>query len=115
MKTIKRLAAYLLCLCLAVLPACGGFLSPQQRGDAHQLVDDALARREVTPKQADAMHEAIDSDEPIVFGSLGLLGLNLAMALIGGPMIVRSGMPLLGRGAPTQRVGLPASKIRTAV
>lgn len=103
MKTTIALLCSLFLLCL---PACG-VLTPQQRSDAQVVLDDALSNGEITQAQHAAASEALAKDEPYDWESLGFVGLNLLLALIGGPMIVRA-----QRGKPTQKVGLPASKVK---
>lgn len=110
-RCIKNAAILLLCLCVAALPGCQA-LTGQQRDSVRSYIQFEYENGNLTAAQRDAAIEAIDSDEPIDWASLGLIGANIALALVGGPMIVRSRLPLLGRGKPTQKVGLPASKVQ---
>lgn len=109
MSTLKRLAVYWLCLCIVFLPGCQA-LTGQQRDSVRAYVQYEYEAGNLTAAQRDAAIEALDSDEPIDWANLGLIGANIALALVGGPMIVR-----MQRGRPTQKVGLPSSKIRQEV
>lgn len=97
----------MVCLCLALMASCS-LLAPQERSALRNSVVDAYEHGNITPAQSDAALEAIDRDEPVDWEGLGMFGLNAALALLGAPMIVRA-----QRGRPTQKVGLPASKVHT--
>lgn len=103
MKSIKT-TIVLLFACL-VLVACG-VLSPQQKAGIRATLNNELVSGNITNAQYDAAIEAMDNDKPIDWETLGFVGANILLALIGGPAIVR-----LQRGLPTQKVGLPADKI----
>jgi len=98
-----------LATCLMCLMVACSMLQPQQRDRVRETILTEHAAGNITTAQRDAAIEALDSDEPFDWASLGLVGANIALALIGGPMIVR-----MQRGRPTQKVGLPASKVRQA-
>lgn len=85
------------------LTACG-LLDPQQQATALQVVDQMLAQGTVTQAQADALREAILS------GGQAHWWQQAATAVIGAA-VAYVGVRI-ERGAPTQRVGLPAAKIR---
>lgn len=108
MAAMRKAAIYLYCLLLAFLPACS-VLSPQQRDNVRWTIEEEYAAGNITQAQRDAAIEALDKDEPFDWSVLGLVGANLALALIGAPIAVR-----VHRGPPTQRVGLPASKVKPA-
>ena len=103
---MNRLLACILCLAIAALPGCG-ILNPQQRESTRAVLDDAYATGQITQAQYDAATEALAKDEPFDWASLGLIGANIALALLGAPMVVR-----YQRGPATQKVGLPESKIK---
>lgn len=56
--------------------------------------------------QRDAGIEAIESGSGFDWEGLGFFGINALLALVGGPFLVRR-----MRGPPTQKVGLPATKV----
>lgn len=95
----------ILCAMLALFTSCS-MLSPEQRESLRDSVQAEYQAGAITAAQRDAAIEAIDNDEPIDWETWGFVGINLALALVGGPLIVRK-----QRGAPTQKVGLPASKV----
>jgi hypothetical protein len=95
-----------LCLVLLFSAACS-MLTPQQRDNARGTVEQEYLAGNLTRAQRDAAIEALDNDEPFDWTTLGVVGINLAMALVGGPMVVR-----YQRGKPTQKVGIPASKVK---
>lgn len=103
---MKTTCALLLSFFLLAMPSCG-VLTPQQRSGAQVVLDDALSNGEITPAQHAAASEALAKDEPYDWEALGFVGINLLLALVGGPVIVRK-----MRGPPTQKVGIPASKIK---
>lgn len=98
----------LLCLALTVLPACG-VLTPQQKASVRTTIESGYSDGTITRPQRDAAIEALDKDKPFDWSALGLIGVNIALALVGGPFVVR-----MQRGPPTQVVGLPESKIQKA-
>jgi hypothetical protein len=100
-----KLLTYLCCFLIAVLPACG-VLTAEQKASVRQTVQSEYEAGTITAAQRDAALEALASDQPFDWTTLGVIGANIALALIGGPAIVR-----LQRGRPTQKVGLPASKV----
>ena len=99
MKTITYVVVAVACLLLA---GCG-LLSPEQQQTALQTVDAMVANGAATPAQAAAMREAILS------GGQGAWWQQAATALVG------AGLGYIGvrvqRGPPTQKVGLPQSKV----
>jgi len=102
-----RLPTYLLCGLVAVLPGCSVF-SPEQKASLRQTIQSEYDAGNMTAAQRDAALEALEQDQPIDWETLGIVGLNAALALIGGPMIVRK-----VRGPATQRVGLPQSMVKS--
>lgn len=102
MRTINAL---FLSVLIVLLPGCG-MLSPQQRDAARQTVEDEYDAGNITRAQRDAAVEALDNDEPFDWETLGIVGLNIMLGLVGGPMVVRK-----MRGPSTQKVGLPESKV----
>ena len=103
---MKRL---LLCALVFLCASCS-MLTQQERGALRGSVVEAYEDGNITLAQRDAALEAIDRDEPVDWEGLGMFGLNAALALLGAPLIVRA-----QRGSPTQKVGLPASKVRAGV
>ena len=105
---MRRFAIYVLCALIAVLPGCG-ILTPEQKASVRQTVQSEYEAGNMTAAQRDAALEALESDQAFDWTTLGVIGANIALALIGGPAIVR-----LQRGQPTQKVGLPAAKVKPA-
>lgn len=93
-------------LAMSLLVASCGVLSPTQRSQAAAQVEAEFEAGNITRSQRDAAIEKLEKDEPFDWELLGVVGLNIALALVGGPMIVRR-----QRGAPTQKVGLPAALV----
>lgn len=104
-KIIKGALCALLCLFAC---ACS-VLTPEQKANVRTTVQSEYEAGNITQAQRDAAIEALDSDEPFDWSILGLVGANLALALLGAPLAVR-----VHRGPATQRVGLPASKVLPA-
>lgn len=98
----------LLCLLVLFVPACS-LLSAQQRDNIRDMIGIEYREGNITRAQRDAAIEALENDQPFNWSALGIAGINAALALIGGPLIVRR-----IRGPATQRVGLPKSKVREA-
>jgi hypothetical protein len=94
-------------LLILLLPACS-LLTPEQRGAAQAQVQTEYEAGNITAAQRDAAVAALRED-PNAFDwtGLGIAGLNVLLALVGGPMIVRK-----MRGPPTQKVGLPPSMVK---
>lgn len=105
---MKLIPTLFLSALIVLLPGCS-MLSPQQRDAARQTVEDEYQAGNLTRAQRDAAVEALDNDEPFDWETLGIVGLNLVLGLVGGPLVVRK-----MRGAPTQKVGLPESKVHKA-
>ena len=103
---MRTFLTWVLCALIAVLPGCS-VLSPQQKSSVRQTIEEEYRAGNITKAQYDAATEALDNDKPFDWETLGLVGLNIAMALVGGPFIVR-----MQRGVPTQQAGLPESKVR---
>lgn len=95
---------YLALGAVALLVAGCGLLSPQQQADALEVIDQMLKNGQITPDQFAALREAILSK-----GS-GFWWEELGMAL-GSAALAYAGVQIR-RGPPTQKVGLPAEKIR---
>ena len=104
-RPIKNL---LLAAGLAMCAGCTMFTA-QERSALRDSVVEAYEQGNITLAQRDAALEAIDRDEPVDWEGLGMFGLYAALALLGAPMVVR-----WQRGQPTQKVGLPASKVQKA-
>lgn len=102
---MRTLLTYVLCALIAVLPGCS-VLTPKQQSAVRQTIEEEYRNGNITKAQYDAAIEALDSDQPFDWTTLGIVGANIAMALVGGPFIVR-----LQRGRPTQKVGLPEAKV----
>lgn len=103
---MRNLGTHLLCVLLVILPGCS-VLTPQQKSNVRQTVEQEYHAGNLTRAQYEAAIEALDNDKPFDWESLGFVGMNILLALVGGPMVVR-----LQRGQPTQKVGLPASKVK---
>lgn len=96
--------AMLAVVCLS-LTACG-LLDPQQQQTALQVVDQMLDQGTITPEQAEALRQTILQGGQVHWWEQAATAvLGAAMAYVG----VR-----VQRGAPTQKVGLPASLIKQA-
>ena len=95
---------YLALGAVALLVAGCGLLSPQQQADALQVIDQMLKNGQITPDQFAALREAI-----LAKGS-GAWWEELGLAL-GSAALAYAGVQIR-RGPPTQKVGLPAEKIR---
>lgn len=102
MKTLLLTAVLALCASCSMLTA-------PERNALRNAVVEAYEQGDISLAQRDAALEAIDRDEPVDWEGLGMFGLNAALALLGAPMVVR-----WQRGQPTQKVGLPASKVQKA-
>lgn len=94
---------YLLLVAVALLVTGCGLLSPQQQADALQVIDQMLKNGQITPDQFAALREAI-----LAKGS-GVWWEELGLAL-GSAALAYAGVQIR-RGPPTQKVGLPSSKI----
>lgn len=96
--------AMLAVFCFA-LTACG-LLDPQQQATALQVVEQMRAGGTITPEQAEALRQTI------LGGGQAHFWEQAAM------LVLATGASLLGvrlqRGAPTQRVGLPATLVKPA-
>lgn len=64
-------------------------LTPTQRDRLREAVQQEYAEGNITAAQRDAAIEAIEKDEPVDWEALGIVGINMLMALVGGPLIVR--------------------------
>lgn len=91
---------------IALLTASCGLLDPQQQQTALQVVDQMLVQGTITQEQAEALRQTILQGGQIHWWE------QAATAILG------AGMAYLGvrvnRGAPTQKVGLPASLVKPA-
>lgn len=103
MKKLTKWA--LLALVTLICAAC--MMSPEQQQTALQVVDQMLAQGSISQVQADALRETI------LNGGQGAWWLHLADTL-GGAVLGYLGVQIR-RGAPTQRVGLPATLVRPVV
>ena len=108
---MKRLLTCALCAFLAVLPGCG-FLSPQQKASVLTTLSHEHDLGNITDAQYNAAVEAVQQDKAFDWETLGLVGANILLMFLGVPIAMRTNIPVIGRGAPTQKVGLPANKIR---
>lgn len=104
-KIIKGALCALLCLAFT---ACA-MLTPEQKASIRTTVQSEYELGNITQAQRDATIEALDNDKPIDWTTLGLVGMNILLGLVGGPMVVR-----MNRGPATQKVGLPQSKVKPA-
>lgn len=104
MKFPKWALAIALCL---YLTACG-LLDPVQQSAALQTLDGMLKNGSITQAQYEALREIVlNGSQTVWWQQLGTAVAGAGLAWLG----VRSKLPLIGRGAPTQIVGLPASKV----
>jgi len=96
------------CTLLFLFAACG-LMSPAQQGTALQVIDQMLVQGTITPEQHEGLRQAI-----LQSGMMSWL--QQAGTILGGAVLAwwgtRSNLPIIGRGAPTQRVGLPEGKVR---
>lgn len=106
---MNKLMVYLLCALIAFAPACS-VLTPKARDAAIATIQEEFAGGHLTRAQYDAAMEALMDSKPFDWETLGIVGVNIVLALVGAPAIVR-----LQRGKPTQLAGLPASKIQQGV
>lgn len=97
-----------LCVLLALLASCSMF-TREQRDTMREAINQEYQDGNITAAQRDAALEAIDSDEPFDWEGLGYAAINAALGGLLGFGAVR-----VQRGRPTQRVGLPASKVKPA-
>lgn len=95
---MRRVAVWLLVPMMLLLGSCS-ILTPQQRDTARLTVEEEYAAGNITLAQRDAIIEALDNDEPVDWGTLGIVGLSIISGLVGGPAIVRR-----QRGPPTKSV-----------
>lgn len=91
---------------IALLTASCGLLDPQQQRTALQAVESMLSMGTITPEQAEGLRQAILGSGQAAFWQQAALVVGSVVASIAG---VR-----LQRGAPTQKVGLPASMVKPA-
>lgn len=76
-----------------------------------QTVEGMVQNGGITPTQGEAVIEAFNSAaESQNWWEIPLTVLGSALLSFMG---IRSNLPLIGRGAPTQRVGLPAEKVKS--
>lgn len=92
-------------LLILLLPSCA-LLSEHDRMAARALLQREYEAGNLTAAQRDAGIEAIESGSGFDWEGLGFFGINALLALVGGPFLVRR-----MRGPPTQKVGLPATKV----
>lgn len=95
---------YILLGAVALLVAGCGLLSPEQQATALEVIDQMLTQQQITPDQYEALREAI-----LAKGS-GAWWEELGLA-IGSAALAYAGIQIR-RGPITQKVGLPAEKIR---
>jgi uncharacterized protein YoaH (UPF0181 family) len=94
---------YILLGAVALLFAGCGLLSPAEQQTALKVIDDMLAQGIITPAQFDALREAILAKGTSAWWQeLAQVAAGAALAYVG--VEIR-------RGKPTQKVGLPASKV----
>lgn len=105
MKFPKWALAALLCLSLT---ACG-LLNPHQQAEALQVIEQMRANGTITAEQFEALRQTIlDGGQASFWQQVGTILASAGLAWLG----VRSKLPIIGRGAPTQVVGLPADKVK---
>ena len=95
----------ILCAMLALCASCSMF-SPQERNAIRATIQQEYEAGNITAAQRDVAIEAIDRDEPVDWEGLGIGAINIALAALGAAGVVR-----IQRGPPTQRVGLPQTKV----
>ena len=93
-------------LAMSLLVASCGFYSPEQRSAMRTTIEAEYKAGHITDAQRAAALEAIDRDEQFDWEGLGYAAVNAALAALLGVGVVR-----LQRGAPTQKVGLPATMV----
>jgi hypothetical protein len=110
---MNRLYLYVLCLLVAVLPACG-YLTPQQQNAARQTIQAEYEAGRLTCAQRDVAFEAIDKQAAgtgDVASWLYLGGSVLASVLLGVPISVGAVQRKRGPVAtPEERVRRAAAK-----
>lgn len=100
---------YILIAAVGMLCAACGLLDPQQQQTALQVVDQMLAQGTITAEQAEALRQAILSGGQVAWWEqAATVVLGAGLAWLG----VRSKLPVIGRGAPTQKVGLPGDLVK---
>lgn len=76
-----------------------------------QTVEGMVSNGSITPSQGEAVIEAFDA------AAQSQAWWEMPLTIIAGALLsflgVRSNLPLIGRGAPTQKVGLPATKVKS--
>lgn len=104
---MKWLMVVLLSLLVVLAPACAMF-TPQQSNRVIATLDDELAQGHITQAQHDVAVDAVRKGATgFDWATLGLVGVNIALALVGAPAVVR-----LQRGPPTQIVGISESLVK---
>lgn len=96
---MKRLATYLLCLCIVLLPGCA-LMTPQQRSAARESIEAEYRAGNITRTQADAAIEAVDNPEGIDWeGVLKAGGSVLVSLLLGVPVTIGAVQKIRGPSA----------------
>lgn len=104
MKWTKWAFVALVCVCFA---GCG-LLNPAQQSEAMQVLNQMKANGSITQAQYDAMVEMLlNGSQAAWWQQFATVAASAGLAWLG----VRSNLPVIGRGAPTQKVGLPVAKI----
>jgi hypothetical protein len=100
---MKKFTTYVACLLIAILPGCS-LLTPEQRANARQQIQMDYEAGLVSQADRDAAFAALDRDEPVDWGTLAGTAASAVIAALTGVRI--------WRGPSTQKVGLPASKVK---
>lgn len=90
---------------IAMCAGCSIF-TPQERNAIRATIQQEYEAGNLTAAQRDIAMEALEKDEPFDWEGLGFAAINVALAAMGAAGVVR-----IQRGPPTQKVGLPTSKV----
>ena len=72
-------------------------------------LERAVANGELTPEAAEEAKKIWNAN--VETGQWWVLPLEIGIGVLLTALGIRSNLPIIGRGAPTQKVGLPASKV----
>ena len=99
----KFLLVVMFLFCSMSLTSC---LTPEQKQTAIAAIEEEYKAGMMTKAEYDLAIEKLEASS-IDWNMLGLTGFNVLLALLGAPAVVR-----MQRGPATQKVGLPASKVK---